>query len=142
MSQLDFLYEPTTNKYIIDFVIALITVFLNIITDDLRGWQYLYKASHIETGAINWTFFTVYLTLFIPHYFGDKDKLMIFSFVLVFFWLMTIGCWVVRTLGQSWKSHESISRIALTGSPLVLTVLSFAIFIFFDYYFSVIGSHI
>jgi len=47
MSQLDFLYEPITNKYFIDFVIALITVFANIISDDLEGWEYLYKASHV-----------------------------------------------------------------------------------------------
>jgi hypothetical protein len=138
MSQLDFLYEPATNKYIIDFVIALITVFANVISDDLEGWEYLYKTSHIQTGTANWTFFTVYLTLFVPHYFGDKDKLTIFAFVLIFFWLMTIGCWVVTTLGQAWRSHETISRIALTGSPLLLVILSLSIFLFFDYFFWII----
>jgi hypothetical protein len=138
MSQLDFLYEPITNKYLIDFVISLITIFANIISDDLEGWEYLYKASHIQTGTVNWTFFTVYLTLFVPHYFGDKDKLTFFALVLIFFWLMTIGCWVVTTLGQEWRSHETLSRIALTGSPLVLFALSLAIFLFFDYFFWVI----
>jgi hypothetical protein len=107
---LDFLYNPVTNKYFIDLLIAGVTIFLNIISDDLKGWQYFYKSSHILTGTISWTFFAVYLTLFIPHYYGDLDKLTIFSFVLIFFWLVTVGCWVCSTLGQGWKSHETISK--------------------------------
>jgi len=136
------LYNPVTSKYLINLVIAGITMLLNIFSDDSKGWHDLYKASHIATGAFNWTLFTVYLTLFIPHYFLDQDKLMIFSFVLLAFWLMTIGCWVVVGKGQSWKSHETTSKVALTGSPFLLAVLSFVIFIFFDYYFWVISSHI
>ena len=135
MEALDFLYEPIFNKYFIDLGLAVVMIFLNILSNDLDGWQYAYRASHISTGTINWTLFTVYLTLFVPHYFGDKDKLTIFAIVLIFFWLLTIGCWVVTNLGQAWRSHETISGIALFGSPLILAVLSFAIFLYFDYFF-------
>jgi hypothetical protein len=142
MGLLDFLYDPIINKYLIDLGLAFVTIFLNALSDDLKGWEYLYKASHIDTGTMGWTIFTVYLTLFIPHYFGDVKKLTIFSFVLVFFWLLTVGCWVVRTLGQGWKSHESISKIALFGSPLTLAILSLTVFVFFDYFFWVINPYL
>jgi hypothetical protein len=36
MSQLDFLYEPVTSKHLIDFVISLITIFANVISDSAR----------------------------------------------------------------------------------------------------------
>jgi hypothetical protein len=138
----DFLYEPATNKYIIDLIVALFATFLNHLADGLKGWNIIFKASHIETGTYNWTMFTIYLTLFIPHYAGDSKKLGIFALVLVFFWLLTVGCWVVKTKGQEWRSHEDISKIALSGSPLLLAILSFAVFIFFDYYFWVLNPYI
>jgi len=129
------LYNPITNKYLIDLGIAGITILLNAISDDLEGWEYIYKASHIKVGAVNWTLFAVYLTFFVPHFFGEQDKLTIFSYILVVFWLMVLGCWLVVGTGQSWKSHGTTSRVALIGSPFLLAVLSFAIFIFFDYFF-------
>ena len=142
MGALDVLYDPITNKYFIDLGLALITIFLNIISNHLNGSEYLYRVSHILTGAINWTVFTVYLTLFIPHYVGDVDKLTVFSFVIIIFWLLVVGCWVAKTLGQGWKAHETISRVALTGSPLVLAILSLIIFVFFDFFFWVISPYL
>jgi hypothetical protein len=142
MGVLDFLYDPITTKYFIEFFIAVVTTFLNFVTDDLHGWEYLYKTSHIQTGTVNWIVFTVYLSLFAPHYAVDTKKLTIFIFALIFFWLLSVGCAVVTTLGSRWKEHESISRIALTGSPLILAILSLAVFVFFDYFFWVISPNL
>jgi len=138
MGVLDVLYDPITNKYVIDLILAVIAIFLNIISNDLDGREYVYRVSHISTGTINWTIFTIYLTLFIPHYVGDVEKLTIFSFIIIIFWLLVVGCWVATTLGQGWRAHETISEIALTGSPLVLAILSLIIFVFFDFFFWVI----
>ena len=138
MGALDVLYDPITNKYLIDLGLAVITTFLNIISNDLDGREYLYRVSHILTGAINWTIFTVYLTLFIPHYVGDVEKLTIFSFMIIIFWLLVVGCWVATTLGQGWRAHETLSEIALTGNPILLAILSFIVFVFFDFFFWVI----
>jgi len=134
MGLLDPLYNPPT-KYGLDLAIALVTILVNYLADDLDGWEYTYRASSIKTGTANWTLFFFYLILFFPQYWANFDKLKFISIVLFVFAILTIGCWVAASLGSGWKAHETFSKIALSAGPLTLAIVSATIFVFLDYFF-------
>jgi hypothetical protein len=129
-----FLYNPVTTRYFIDICMGIITLFINALIghSNLKGAQYFYKAGSIKGGAGNWILFTFYLTLFVPHYFGNFTKLEYFSVLIGILWLIAIGCAVAATKGSKWKEIKWVSYIALYGSSLVLATISFIILVIFD----------
>ncbi len=108
---------------------------------DLEGWEHIYK-SDISGGTINWTMFAIYLTLYFPQYWGDAQKLQVISIMLVIFWMIVMGCWVVTTFGSEWRLHETLAYIAMYGGAVTLAVISAALFVFLDFFFWVVRSYV
>jgi len=101
----------------------------------------LYK-SDISGGTINWTMFAFYLTLYFPQYWGDFKRLQVLSFVLVVFWLIVIGCWVVTTKGSEWRIHENLAYVAMAGGSITLAIISAVLFMFLDYFFWLVAPYL
>jgi hypothetical protein len=134
----NFLYNPVTTKYLLDFVMGVIFLAGNVIigrlNGNLRGLQYLYKAGGIRTGTANWLSFTIYLCLFAPHYAGNLNKLWYFMFLIIVSILIFSGCVAAAAKGSRWREHRILSGIAMNSGSLLLSVASFIIFIIFDYF--------
>lgn len=138
------LYTTLKQSICLTFFLPLLGTGVTYLADtdrDLEGWEHIYK-SDISGGTINWTMFAIYLTLYFPQYWGDAEKLQVISIMLVIFWMIVMGCWVVTTFGSEWRLHETLAYIAMYGGAVTLAVISAALFVFLDFFFWVVRSYV